>query len=101
MKFTEEKLEQAVIELFEAEGYQHLLGAQIHRELDEVILVDDLKQYLFNRYSDEDITLNEVNSIIRKLKQYPSSALYESYKEIMNLISNGVVLKREDVSKKD
>ena len=30
MKFTEEKLEQAVIELFEAESYKHFTGEQIH-----------------------------------------------------------------------
>lgn len=42
MKFTEERLEQAVIELFEAEGYQHYTGEQIHKELPEVLLRDDL-----------------------------------------------------------
>ncbi len=46
MNFTEEKLEQAVIDLFKAEGYRHLTGEQIHKELPEVLLRDDLKQYL-------------------------------------------------------
>jgi len=32
IKFTEEKLEQAVIELFEAEGYKHLTGDHIHNK---------------------------------------------------------------------
>jgi len=50
-KFTEEKLEQAVIELFVTEGYKHLTGDQIHKEMAEVLLRDDLKQYLLNRYS--------------------------------------------------
>jgi type I restriction enzyme, R subunit len=100
MIFTEEKLEQAVIELFEAEGYKHLTGEQIHKELPEVLLRDDLKQYLLSRYSDEDITLNEIDSIIRKLELYPSSALYESNKEIIKLVSDGFLLKREERSKK-
>ncbi len=43
MKFTEEKLEQAVIELFKAEGYKHLTGEQIHKEMTDVLLRDDLK----------------------------------------------------------
>ncbi len=68
IKFTEEKLEQAVIELFEAEGYKHLTGDHIHKEMADVLLRDDLKQYLLNRYSSEDITLNEIASIIRKLE---------------------------------
>ena len=100
-KFTEEKLEQAVIELFEAEGYKHLTGDHIHKEMSDVLLRDDLKQYLLNRYSSEDITLNEIASIIRKLELYPSSALYESNKEINKLIADGFVLKREDRTKKD
>jgi type I restriction enzyme R subunit len=99
--FSEEKLEQAVIELFKAEGYKHLIGEQIHKELPDVLLRDDLRQYLLNRYSAEDITLNEIDSIIRKLELYPSSALYESNKEIIKLVSDGFPLKREDRSKKD
>ncbi len=101
MGFSEEKLEQAVIELFKAEGYKHLIGEQIHKELPDVLLRDDLRQYLLNRYSAEDITLNEIDSIIRKLELYPSSALYESNKEIIKLVSDGFPLKREDRSKKD
>lgn len=101
MKFTEEKLERAVIELFEAEGYKHLTGENIHKELPEVLLRDDLKQYLLNRYTTEDITLNEINSIIRKLELFSSFALYESNKEIIKLVADGFLLKREDRSKKD
>ena len=37
MKFTEEKLEQAVIELFEAEGYKHLTGDHIHKEMADIL----------------------------------------------------------------
>jgi len=101
MKFTEEKLEQAVIELFKGEGYKHLIGEQIHKELSDVLLRDDLKQYLLNRYSDDDITQNGIDSIIRKLDLYSSSALYESNKEIIKLVSDGFYLKREDRNKKD
>jgi type I restriction enzyme R subunit len=101
MSFSEEKLEQAVIDLFIAEGYEHVIGENIHKELPEVLLRDDLKQYLLNRYFAEDITLNEINSIIRKLELFPSSALYESNKEISKLVADGFLLKREDRSKKD
>ncbi len=101
MKFTEEKLEKAVIELFEVEGYKHLTGEQIHKEMSDVLLRDDLKQYLLNRYSDEDITLNEIDAIIRKLEMYPSSALYESNKAIIKMVADGFLLKREDRSRKD
>ena len=101
MRFTEETLEQAVIELFEEEDIQHVNGTQIHKELNEVLLREDLKQYLLNKYSDDDITLNEIAGIIRQLEVFSSSALYESNKSILKLIADGFVLKREDRSKKD
>lgn len=101
MTFTEEKLEQAVIELFKAEGYTHVHGDQIHKEVTDVLLRDDLKAYLLNRYSDEDITVNEIESIIRRLDSIPSSALYESNREFSRLLAEGFFLKREDRSKKD
>jgi len=101
VKFTEEKLEEAVVELFVEEGYKHLTGEHIHKEMLDVLLRDDLKQYLLNRYSSDDITLNEIESIIRKLELFPASALYESNKEINKIIADGFVLKREDRTLKD
>ena len=41
MKFTEEKLEQAFIELLENENFPHHLGDTIKRAADEVIIEDD------------------------------------------------------------
>ena len=101
MKFTEEKLEQAVIELFQEEKYTYVCGEDIHKEVSEVLLKDDLKAYLRTKYSKEKITENEIETIIRKLELFPSSALYESNKELMKLIADGFILKREDRTKKD
>ena len=50
MKFTEEKLEQAFIELLGNENFPHCLGSTISRADDEVLIEEDLKNYLFNRY---------------------------------------------------
>lgn len=101
MKFTEESLEQAVIELFEAEHYQHQNGMHIHKEMSDVLLRDDIKVFLLNRYSEDDITVNEIESIIRQMEVLPSSSLYDSNKAIIKMISDGFVFKREDRSKKD
>jgi type I restriction enzyme R subunit len=101
MKFTEVSLEQAVIELFEAENYQHQNGMHIHKEMSDVLLRDDIKTYLRNRYSDDDITVNEIKSVIHQMDVLPSSALYDSNKAIIKMISDGFVFKREDRSKKD
>ncbi|MDF9610997.1 type I restriction endonuclease subunit R [Bacillus cereus] len=101
MKFTEPSLEQAVIELFEAEQYQHQNGAHIHREMTDVFLRNDMRVFLRNRYSNVEITENEIESIIRKMEALPSSSLYDSNKTIIKMISDGFVFKREDRSKKD
>lgn len=101
MIFNEETLERAVIELFAAEQIPHCKGETIHKEMSDVLLRDDLKQFLLNQYADEDITLQEIEGILRQLELYPSSALYESNKSIMKLVADGFTLKREDRTKKD
>ncbi len=101
MKFTESRLEQAFIELLESEFIPHVSGKDIHREVSEVLIKEDLKQYCLTQYSSEDITLSEIESIIRTLEVYPCSDLYDSNKAIMKLITDGFVFKREDSSKKD
>ena len=93
MKFTEDTLEQAVIELFETQQIPHVHGETIHKEMADVLLREDLKSFLLNQYSDDNITLNEIDGIIRQLDLYPSSALYESNKAIMKLMADGFTLK--------
>lgn len=85
MKFTEESLEKAVVELFQDNGIDHFHGDTIHKEMSDVLLRDDLKQFLLNQYADEGITLNEIAGIIRQLELYPSSAMYESNKAILKI----------------
>ena len=101
MKFTEEKLEQAFIELIGQEEIPHVFGETILRNTEEVLIKDDLRAFLLQQYKDEEITVSEINSIIRDLEKYPASDLYESNKAIMKIISDGFILKREDRSKKD
>jgi type I restriction enzyme R subunit len=62
---------------------------------------EDLRQYLATRYAAEDISESEISSIIRKLESLPSSSLYESNRQFVELVSNGFNLVREDRAKKD
>lgn len=101
MKFTEQKLEKAFTELLGQEGYPHHLGITITRRPDEVLIEEDLRNFLLNQYAQENITLNEVNAIILQLKVLPSSDLYESNKTFLKMLSDGFILKREDRSQKD
>ncbi len=101
MKFTEAQLEQAFIDLLGEEGYPHVLGAQIVRSADEVLIQEDLKTFLLQQYAKENITESEVTGIIRELLKLPASDLYESNKAFMKWVTDGFLLKREDHTQKD
>jgi type I restriction enzyme R subunit len=101
MKFTEEKLEKAFTELLGQEGFPHHLGITITRKPDEVLIEEDLKNFLLTQYAGQGITVNEIKSIILQLKSLSSSDLYESNKTFLKMLSDGFILKREDRSQKD
>lgn len=102
MIFTEAKLEQAFIELLENEGYPHFVGSSLVRSSeDEVLIEEDLKAYLLNRYQNTKLTETEAQSIILQLKTLSSADLYESNKKIMQWLADGFILKREDRNQKD
>ena len=101
MKFTEDRLEQAIIELLAAEGYPHTLGEVLERNPNDVLIKSDLREFLATRYQDDLITEYEIESIIHKLEYLPASDLYDTNKAIMKLVADGFTLKREDYTQKD
>ena len=66
MTFNEATLEAAITELMEQQGYTHKLGEQLHKNLAEVLLVEDIEAWLRSRYPD--ITENEVARVVFTLK---------------------------------
>ena len=101
MKFTEYQLEKAFIELLQSEDIPHVNGGTISRDFQEVIFEDDLKTFLLTQYQKEKLTSTEADQIIKRLKTYSASDLYESNKSIMKLVADGFSFKREDRSQKD
>ena len=101
MKFTESKLERAFSELLEQEGYPHCLGITLTHQPDEVLIEEDLHNFLKKRYANQGITDSEIKSILLELKSLPASDLYESNKRFMKMLSDGFILKREDHNQKD
>lgn len=57
--FNQHSLEMSIVELFQDGGNLYLNGDQIHRERSEVLLTDDLRQYLLNRYAKDGLTSAE------------------------------------------
>lgn len=98
--FNEHALEMSIMELFKDEEYTYLNGNQIHRERTEVLLEDDLKQYLYSRYASDGITSSEVDSIILMLRNI-SGTIYEANKAVYKIICDGFIFNREDITKKD
>lgn len=98
--FNEHALEMSIMQLFKDEGYAYVSGDQIHRERSEVLLLDDLRQYLYSRYAKDGITPGEVDSIILSLRNI-SGTIYEANKVVYKLISDGFILNREDRTQKD
>ncbi|OVE76753.1 type I restriction endonuclease [bacterium E08(2017)] len=100
-KFTEEQLEKAIIDLLTDDKAPHIPGEELELSNGEVLFKPDLIAFLLVRYDDDNITMAEIESVIRKLETFSSSDLYESNKAIMRMISDGIMLKREDRNEKD
>ena len=100
VNFNEHALEMSIMELFKEQGYIYLNGSQIHRERTEVLLMEDLKQYLYNRYAADGITPSEVDGIALMLRNI-SGTLYEANKAVLKLLCDGFILNREDRTQKD
>ena len=98
--FNEHALEMSIMELLKDEGYIYVSGDQIHRERTEVLLTDDLKQYLYNRYAADGLTPSEVESIILMLRNI-SGTIYEANKAVLKLLCDGFIFNREDRTQKD
>ena len=60
--FNEHALEMAIMELFQNEGYIYTNGEEVHKEVSEVLLRDDLRMYLHSRYAVQGITDVEVTN---------------------------------------
>ena len=99
--FNEHTLEMAIMELFEQQGYSYVNGETIHKELSEVLLRDDLRMYLMDRYSDEGITPMEVERVLAKLTADNGAPLYVQNAQTYRLMTEGFAIKREDASKPD
>lgn len=98
--FNEHALEMSIMELFKDEDYIYLSGDQIHRERTEVLLADDLRQYLYTRYAKDGITPSEVDSILLMLRSI-SGTIYEANKAVYKMLCDGFIFNREDRTQKD
>lgn len=98
-KFTEDELEQAIIALFEQQGYTFVHGENIHRKFDDVLLLDDLITFISARYATENLSENEIKKIINRIDHISATPLYAGNKDSFRLVTEGFDLVRDDISK--
>ena len=77
--FNEHALEMSIMELFQDEEYTYINGESISRDMSDVLLADDLRKYLNERYASEGITESEIDGIILNLRSI-SGTIYEANK---------------------
>ncbi len=99
--FNEHSLEMAIMELFEQQGYVYQNGETVHKELSEVLLRDDLRLYLQERYQQDDITPLEIDRVMARLTTDNGASLYEQNALTHRLMVEGFSIKREDASLPD
>lgn len=98
-KFTEADLEMAIIELFKQQGYICESGESMHRKYEDILLIDDLKAFMSECYSSDDLSESEYKKIISRLSLIASAPLYNGNRETFRLINEGFDLVRDDMGK--
>lgn len=100
-RFNEASLEQVVVERLEENGFVYVQGDDIDRDLHDVLIRDDLFAYLKARYPE--LTEAERARFVKTLDNFSAgeSALYDSNRDILRRVSDGVVFHRDDPADKD
>lgn len=98
-QFTEAQLEAAIIEIFQQQGYIYVHGENIHRQYEDILLEDDLRSFLQQRYAHEGLSETETQKIINQLTLIPASPFYEGNRAAFWLVNEGFDLQRDDLSK--
>ena len=99
--FNEHALEMSIMALFQQEGYIYTKGEEIHKEVSDVLLRDDLRAYLRGRYGEAGITPLEIERAVAKLTANVGFSLYENNLHTYRLMVEGFSLKRDDSSLPD
>lgn len=100
-KFTEDELEQAIIELFRQQDFGgvrwgYMNDERLHRRLGEPLMEDRLRESLRRRYAELNLTDGEIQTLVGALKHIPATPLYDGCRRTFWLINEGYTLVREE-----
>lgn len=86
-KYYESDYEEALIQLLTQQGWAYTHGGSIARNNREVLLVDDLTQYLQQGYPD--LQANDIEEIINKLRHVSGQTQFELLRNTYYLLRDG------------
>ena len=93
-KYSESNFENAVIELFEKQNYIYECGYDLHRTNEEIVLINDFREYLFRRYSSLNLQDDEIETVIHNLLFAKGTSLYATMKMTLSELRKGIVIDR-------
>jgi hypothetical protein len=79
--FDEAALESAILELLKKQNYEYIHGSFVHKEITEILLVDDFENYFTTRFNDFKIDEGEFELIFSQLEAISKYPLYEGNKK--------------------
>ena len=101
MPFIESDLENLIIDQIKNKDYEYVYGENLERNYEDIIIEKDLIQFLESKYINEEITKDEITSIISSLKSVSNADLYDANKRTFIKMVEGENFTRLDRSKKD
>lgn len=87
VKYYESDYEEALIQLLEEQGWQYTYGGNISRNNRDVLLTDDLKAYLQNRY--KELTNDDIEEVINRLRHTSGLTHFELLRNTYYLVRDG------------
>lgn len=89
--FTEDTYEQAIIELFENMGYDHLYAPELDRDYSSPLLDETLYNSLI--YINKKLPIDAIEEAISKLKNFDTGSLLQKNSIFMDYLQNGITVK--------
>lgn len=86
-KYYESEYEEALIELLKDQGWKYTYGENIHRNNREVLLTDDLKEYLQSRYAE--LTTDDLEEVINHLRHVSGQTHFDLLRNTYYLVRDG------------
>jgi len=96
--FTEAELEAAIIEIFAQEGYEYTDGNTLNRKFEQILLTDDLRDFLATRYAADNLSDTEFSKIINRLEHINATPLYTGNRTTFRLVNEGFDLIRDNIN---